>query len=123
MEIAVLIVTVLGLLVWVVTLMVSATTIFGFTANISRYIVVIDDNFVSRASGNRKLYESTLKAWQTVDPECFQKYADKEDEEEMSQCPLLFSKQVDAWHINNFWFVKHIIKKHLDKYDKQIEAA
>ena len=115
MEIVTMIIAIINLLVWVgVTLMVSAPKIFSLTSDIKKYINVIDDNFVSRG----RLYESTLKAWQTIDPECCQKFASKEDEELMSQCPILFSKQVDGWHINHFWFVKLIIYIQLDKYDK-----
>lgn len=102
--------------------MITTPTIFSLTADIAHYIVVIDRNFVSRASGKRKLYKSTLKRRQTVDPECCQKFASKEDEELMSQCHLLFSQRPDGWYINNFWFVKFFINKQLKKHDKSIRA-
>ena len=105
------------------TLIGPVPPLFSALSNIKKYISVIDSNFVSRASGKRKLYESILKAQRIVDPKCVQMHANRKDEGLMGQCPLLFSKQVDAWHINYFWFLRLFIERQLDKFDSQVKTV
>lgn len=113
---------IIPIIIALLTLIGPVPPLWSVLSDIKNYIIVIDNNFVSKTSGKRILYKSTLKARQTVDPECVQMHADKKDKELMSQCSLLFNKQVDAWYINNFWYLKFFINIQLNKLDNKIKV-